>query len=205
MMPKDVEVGKEILYENQEWLVTKRVDNPGYAVIQRGGEEKRIPYGKLKLKKQPKVTRGMQRLEAEQKGLVPNYKGSEQYKNRRWHPEDCSPGALEKYTPHFVANSRLRITSSNPHLTAQEFGVDEQCIESCADTSHGAKFDVVVKDCPELVSAPSELKMFFNPEGHSCHNAFEVQIGYREFAEYLMSKGLKISYKGETIDVRTNH
>jgi len=62
MMPKDVEVGKEVMYEGQEWLVTKRVDNPGYAVIQRNGEEKRIPYGKLKPKKAPKTWSGLKSL-----------------------------------------------------------------------------------------------------------------------------------------------
>jgi hypothetical protein len=175
----------EVLSEPDKW---------GWVNISEKGIAYSVKFAKLKTKKEPRVSRGVKRSQLEAAGTLPNYDYSEQYKGLTYPTED----AMDKWTPYFLAHSRLRITSSEPQKTAEEssafLGISpretEKYIEPCTEATHGAKFDIVVTDCLELANAPNDLRLFFNSEGHSCQSALEVQIGCREFAEHLMKNGL---------------
>lgn len=166
------------------------------ALISEKGVEFSVRVKQLKEKKEPRVSRGAKRAQLEAEGKLPNYKNSERYKGADfWQPKD---GAVEHWTPYFLTYARLRITSSEANKTAKELsellgistGQAEAFIEPCSETTHGAKFDIVVTDSKELASAPDDLQLYFNSEGHSCRSPLEVQIGCREFAEHLMKSGL---------------
>lgn len=134
----------------------------------------------------PKTHKERRKL-AELRRAVPHYVGTPQ---TEWKYAEHDPLRVQFLIDYFLTNGegRLYISSSAPEKLAAELGIDAVNI-SLTTKGHAHKFDSVVKDAIALAGIDEELGMFFNTNGYR-NGAFEIQIGYREFAELLLTAGV---------------
>jgi hypothetical protein len=134
-----------------------------------------------------KSPRRDRRKQAEQRGEVPTYSGKP---IKHWKLLQHDATDVNWLVNYFLGRGRgrLEITSENPAKTAQELRVDASLI-AYGPKSHAAKFDSIMTDSMELLGMDEKLGMFFNKDGYR-NGVFEIQIGYREFAELLISRGV---------------
>ena len=140
----------------------------------------------LKNKGKQKLSREQKRFQAEAAGELPSY--GNDFKGREWKPEYAEPGAIDKWIPILLLITRVRICSGNTEQTSSEIGVPVKYITR-GESSHGAKFDLYIKDSLVLSSMPKELGIWVNPNQEGLKYN-EIGIGSRGLAEMLLRKGL---------------
>jgi hypothetical protein len=130
---------------------------------------------------------------AELRKEVPHYLGTPR---SEWKHTDHDPARVQFLLDYFLTRGegRLYISSDAPEKLAAELGISPLHISRTVK-GHAHKFDSVIKDSMALAGLDEELCMFFNTNGYR-NGAFEIQLGYREFAELLLNRGVIPEGKG---------
>ena len=122
--------------------------------------------------------------DAEGKGWLTE--GHPPYKGQRWVP-NRDPEADKRIIAlglqgKVIVHSHPITLEETAAEVAEALGItveDGKKLVIAAPNQHGAKYDLVVKNIPELKNLQHKLKIFFNPEGYT-NDYTEVQIGSKE-------------------------